>query len=81
MYDPLSSSWECYIYAVNPEDEDEVLCIINCFDVTTDKCSLKELSSMFNSQGEGLQIDHEYRPRNAQVLYKILQENKKRWTV
>lgn len=80
VYDPLSS-YECFIYALNPEDNDEIQCIINGFGVAMERWSLKDLFSSFNGEGDPLQVDHEYRPRNAQVLFKILQEKKKKWTV
>lgn len=75
VYDPLST-WECYVYAMNPENEDEIACIINGFFVEVCNWSLSELTSRFNSDGEPLQIDYEYRPRRACELFKILNERR-----
>lgn len=71
VYDPLSA-FECYIYALNPEDEDEILCIIKSSSVSADKWKLSELRSCYNSEGEPLQIDYEYRPRIASEILKRL---------
>lgn len=74
VYDPLSP-WECYIYALNPEDEDEISCIIKGFFVEVTEWSLSELASRFNVEGERPIIDQEYRPRRAAELFKILSES------
>lgn len=71
VYDPLSK-YECYIFALNPEDENEIWCIINGFSVETDKLTLGEIASYYNSHGEGLQVDYEYRPRQATEVYRSL---------
>ncbi len=74
VYDPLSS-WECYIFAMNPDNEDEISCIIKGFFVEiVEAWSVKEIMSRFNSEGESLQIDYEYRPRKAAELFKTLCE-------
>ncbi len=73
VYDPLSS-WECYIYALNPDDEDEICCIIKGFFVEVCDWRLSEIASRFNADGEGVQVDHEYRPRHAAELFKILSD-------
>ncbi len=73
VYDPLSP-WECYIYALNPENEDEILCIIKGFFVEITEWRLSELASRFNAQGEPVSIDNTYRPQRAAELFKILNE-------
>jgi hypothetical protein len=73
VYDPLSP-WECYIYALNPEDEDEICCIIKGFFVEVCDWRLSELSNRYNADGERVQIDYEYRPRRAAELFKILNQ-------
>lgn len=73
VYDPLSP-WECYIYALNPENEDEICCIIKGFFVEVTEWRLSELASRFNAEGEPVQVDYEYRPRRAAELFKILNE-------
>lgn len=71
VYDPLSS-WECYIYALNPEDEDEMCCVINGFYVEAIKWRLSDLFSYYNMHGEAAEIDYEFRPREIGEIYKIL---------
>ncbi len=75
IYDPLSA-WECYIYAMNPEDEDEISCIINGFTIEAIEWRLNELYERYNVEGEPVQLDQEYRPRRAAELFKILHERK-----
>lgn len=73
VYDPLSP-WECYIYALNPENEDEICCIIKGFFVEVCEWRLSELASRFNANGEPVQVDYEYRPRRAAELFKSLNQ-------
>lgn len=77
VYDP-ASTWECYIYALNPEDEDECDCIVKVSSkqrATIERWFLTNISSLFNSEGEGVQIDEDYKPRMACELMKKLNEN------
>lgn len=73
VYDPLSS-WECYIYALNPDGEDEIACLIKGFFVEVCDWKLSELAERFNAEGEPLEIDHEYRPRMTAEIFKRLNE-------
>lgn len=73
VYDPLST-WECYIYALNPQDEDEIACMINGFSLEVCDWKLSEISLTFNANGESPIIDDEYRPRRAAELFKVLSE-------
>lgn len=75
VYDPCSK-WECYIYAMNPEDEDEIQCIINGFVVEVTHWRISEIQNVFNSEGDGVLVDHEYRPVLANQLIKTLSERK-----
>lgn len=77
VYDPLSP-WECYIYALNPEDEDEICCIINGFSLEICEWRLSEIATRFNAEGEAVQMDNEYRPRRAAELFKILNQKARR---
>lgn len=74
VYDPLSD-WQCYIYAMNPDNENEIMCLIsggkNIEPVTVD-WTLYEMSLLYNSHGEGVEIDTEYRPRQTAELFKML---------
>lgn len=74
VYDP-ASSFQCYIIAMYPEDENTIYCILQ-----TNKCSqavatlhtVFALDAMYNENGEGLEIDTEYRPRQASEILKRL---------
>jgi hypothetical protein len=71
VYDPLSN-WECYIYAMNPENEDEICCLIKGFSVEVIVWSLSELASRFNQEREMPLIDNEFRPRMVAELFKLI---------
>lgn len=71
IYDPLSP-WECYLIALNPENDDEVYCIIKGFSVQIMTWYMKSIENMFNNAGEPPKVDHEYRPIEAQEIYKKL---------
>ncbi len=73
VYDP-GSPWECYIFAMNPEEENEIWCIINGFDVEITLYYINSLFEMFNAKGESPIIDEEFRPRHAGQIYKKLTE-------
>ena len=66
------SDWACYIYAINPEDEDTIECIILDSDVGLYTWSLKELYLSYNTQGDHPIIDQEFRKIHACVLYNKL---------
>ncbi len=76
VYDPLSD-WQCYIYAVNPNNDDEIMCLIcvgkGALPMPT-HWTLSELKRLYNSQGEGVEVDREYRPRRVDEIYKKLSE-------
>lgn len=79
VFDPRSS-WECYIYAMNPEDEDEICCIIKGFFVEVSAWKMSELANRFNSEGDNLQIDYSYNPRKAvEELKRLKEEEKYEW--
>lgn len=76
VYDPLSF-WECYIFALNPEDNDEIDCIVKVGKdqaPTVERWFLTNIKGLFNYHGEGVQLDNEYRPRRAAELFKKLSE-------
>lgn len=74
VYDALSP-WQCYILAMNPADGDEISCIISALQVEVCMWSLAELGKLYNSDGEPVLIDKEYRPRKASEIYKKLQKD------
>lgn len=74
VYDPLSS-FQCYIIGMYDEDEDTIYCIIQTNKCDTPKTTLYtmlQLDEMYNENGEGLEIDLEYRPRQALEILKQL---------
>lgn len=73
FYDPLSA-WECYVFALNPENEDEIACLVNGFYVEVCDWRLSELAKHYNTEGEHPMFDQEYRPRNVAQLFKKLSE-------
>lgn len=78
FYDP-TSAWECYVYAVNPEDEDTCMCIIRVntpFSGEIVEWSLNAIRSLYNEQGEGVVLDHDFRRIRACELFKKLNEGK-----
>ena len=77
FYDP-TSTWECYIYALNPQDEDECDCIVKVSHqqrATIERWFLSNIALVFNRDGESVQIDEDYRPRVASEILKKLNEN------
>lgn len=75
LYDP-NSKWQCYIYAVNPEYLDEIQCIIRGFDVEILTCSLQEILSCYNSEGESPRVDIDYRPIQCEEILKLLRSGR-----
>lgn len=73
LYDDLSK-WECYIYSMNPDDEDEVEVILTAITVQTVMWRMSDLSKLFNEHGEAPKQDLEYVPRKADELLKKLKE-------
>lgn len=74
-HDPLSK-WVCYIFAMNPDNLDEISCIIDHFDTIVRNWSLQDLYEQFNTDGEPMEIDHEFRRIHAATLFKRLSETK-----
>lgn len=74
LYDDLSP-WECYIFAMNPQDENEISCLIHDIGLSIlESFSMDYILSYYNSEGEGVKVDHEYRPRLISEIYKKLKE-------
>lgn len=79
VYDP-KSYWQCFLLAMNPENQQEIKCIIsggNNLEPTLTEWTDYELSLLYNDDGEGVQIDTEYRPRKAAEIWRKLNEQKK----
>lgn len=71
IYDPMSK-WECYIYALEPTEQDEIACIINGETVELTTWMLADLRTVFNSLGEGPQNDLGFIPIRITRLLKKL---------
>jgi len=70
-----NQKWSCYVYALDPNDEDTIKCLVpSCSDVAVEWC-LTGLLNTFDHHGEYVQVDHDYRKKNVAVLYKKLIEN------
>ncbi len=67
------SRWACYVYAMNPQDENEIACIIdNGGELEETTWFLSEMLQCYNDLGEHPTIDKEYRKIKASHLFKIL---------
>ncbi len=64
------SPWCCYIYALNPDDDDTICCLTAGHIYTW---SLRDLYNSYDTHGEQVFIDTEYRRRKASDLYRKLQ--------
>lgn len=73
VYDP-GSPWECFIFAMNSDEENEIMCIINGETVEVTLFYMNSLFAMFNAMGESPIIDREFRARSAREIYKKLTE-------
>ncbi len=74
LYDPLSK-WQCFVYAQNPEDDNEIQCIIsagNNLPPQVTQWTITDLRGLYNAHGEGVETDTEYRPRQASQIFKSL---------
>lgn len=65
--------WECYIYALDPDNNDSIACIIPEGSQLLWEWSLKELNQAYDRQGENFWIDEEFRRIKASTLYRKLQ--------
>lgn len=71
IFDPLSR-WQCYIYAMNPADENDIACIIAGESLEICDWQVSEIQKAYNAEGESPVIDTEYRPMRAAELFKKL---------
>ena len=72
LYDPLSS-WECYILAIDPENE-EFAAVMMCDGgrLWFEEVSLHDLLLKHNLDGELMEIDHDFIPCSVLELHKTL---------
>lgn len=76
VYDPLSA-WQVYIYAMNPDDENEISILVSVnagIPPFLTNATMHEINTLFNKDGEKFKIDVEYRPRNVGILFKSLNQ-------
>ncbi len=69
--DPISS-WSCYIYAMNPETEYEIKCLVYDRGIEIVDWNWIDLFNAYNREGEYPVIDREFRRIRVDVLYKKL---------
>jgi len=70
------SAWACYIYALNPADENTIACIIDGICLEVCEWTLKELYFTYNNQGEHPVLDQEFRRMRTSELFKKLSEGR-----
>ncbi len=71
-----SSNWACYVYALNPQDEDTILCLISNKYPYLEEWSLKELYQSYDNDGENPIIDTEFRKIRVAELFRKLSEGR-----
>lgn len=70
------SRWHCYLYALNPDDDDLVKCIITDGDYCEiAEWSLERLLTFYDRAGEFPLIDPEFRRIRANILWKTLRRD------
>ena len=69
IYDP-ASKWQWFIFAQDPFDEDKLLGIECAFEKEIKELSLRELSTIFNTEGDYMLFDPEYQPTNVIEQFK-----------
>lgn len=76
IYDP-QSRWQCWILAINPDDINQIYCIIDGETVECCEWTFRELWQAYGADGEPPSVDVEFRPIQAKILYKKLLERGK----
>lgn len=69
------TGWACYVCAMNPEDEDNILCLIPYEPLQLREWTFTELLLCFNINGEYIERDMEFRPMRLKELIKKLRGN------
>lgn len=68
--------WDCYIFSMNPENEDEIMCIIDSVDLEITDWTMTELVLSYQHMGQEPLIDTEFRRQRVNELYKRLREER-----
>src|SRR6185295_19301321 len=67
--------WQCFLVAMNPDWQNEIFCIISSgckSDAFIGAWSLDDMSAMYNSHGEPLEVDQEYSLKLASQIIREL---------
>jgi len=67
------SQWCCYVYALDPSDNDTICCISPGYGEQVHTMSLQDLCNTYDSYGEYVFMDTEYRRMKASDLYRKIQ--------
>lgn len=67
-----STSWACYVYALDPADGDTIMCLVINFPGFLCEWSLKELLETYDIEGERVIEDPEFRRIRVSELFKRL---------
>lgn len=75
FFDDLSR-WQCYIYAINPEDDDSIKCLLKFPGTAVEivDWTLTQLANAYNSHGENPVMDREFRRIRVAELFKKLNQ-------
>ena len=71
FYDP-KSGWDCYVYAQNPQEPDEIMAITVGWRVETGVYHLSSILGMYDQHGNPPQKDPDFRPVSVACLLKQL---------
>lgn len=61
IYDP-NGPWECYIYALEPNEQDQIACILSGESVEITAWSMAQMQLTFNANGEPPENDMSFVP-------------------
>ena len=75
IFDTDLPDWDMYLVAMDPEDDETILAIIDSAELQYIRGNYYDLEQIF-AQGDGVTIDKAWRPRNAADLYRKLQKRK-----
>ncbi len=74
IHDP-NSEWQCYLIAMNPQNDDEVYAMVVGWYPEVCMWELSSLMASYNEDGEHPIIDNTFRPCNAGDLLRKLKDN------
>lgn len=73
LYAPRSN-WECYLIALNPDDMDEVICLLKAEGLEVTNWTLREIKKCYDANGYPPCVDFEYRRKKVSEIIKKLRE-------